>query len=414
MPLHLLGKKSWNVYNTANIERVRRDEAAARAREEAEEERQQEVDAARRLAILRGETPPPLPSPAEQQPGDETPAGGRKRAHEGERRGPDAAFPSGRKKRKRAGEDDTDFELRLAREKVQTARPQDVNNNPNKNSGKGSSDAPLTDSAGHIDLFPEEREAAALGSKHGHGRGQKNEEAEREAARKRREYEDQYTMRFSNAAGRDGTVAADGPWYAQKQQQRDENNNNNDDDDARMAMVAMPSKDVWGNEDPRRREREVARVVASDPLAMMRRGAAKVREVETERRKADEERERELKQLRREERRREKEGKRRREGGGRGPEDDELEGFSLDDPGLGRSERKHRRRDMDHGEDSEHRKHNRHRHRRSREDDGGHRHSPEHRHRHESSRSRSRRDYEEDERRSRGHDHRRAAKKDRY
>ncbi|RYP54476.1 hypothetical protein DL768_000782 [Monosporascus sp. mg162] len=412
MPLHLLGKKSWNVYNKTNIERVRRDEAAARAREEAEEERQQEADAARRLAILRGETPPPLPFPAELRPGDKTPGGSRKRTHEGERQGADAAFPSGRKKRKRAGEDDTDFELRLAREKVQTARPQDMNNNPNKKNGRGSSDAPLTDSAGHIDLFPEEREAVASGSKPGQENGQKNEEAERETARKRREYEDQYTMRFSNAAGRDGTVAADGPWYAQKQQQ---GGDNNDDDDATMTMAVMPSKDVWGNEDPRRREREAARIVASDPLAMMRRGAAKVREVERERRRADEERERELKQLRREERRREKERKRRREGGGgRGDDEDELEGFSLDDPGLGRSERKHRHRDRHPGEDSEHRKHNRHRHHCSREDEEGRRHSPEHRHRHESSRSRSRREYEEDERGSRGQDHRHGARKDRY
>ncbi|CCF31962.1 hypothetical protein CH063_00727, partial [Colletotrichum higginsianum] len=60
MPLHLLGKKSWNVYNADNIARVRRDEAAAKAKEEAEEQRMQEVDAERRLAILRGEAPPPL------------------------------------------------------------------------------------------------------------------------------------------------------------------------------------------------------------------------------------------------------------------------------------------------------------------------------------------------------------------
>ncbi|KAJ2986204.1 hypothetical protein NUW58_g5139 [Xylaria curta] len=63
---HLLGKKSWNVYNPANIARVKRDEAEAQVRAEAEEKRQQDAEAKRRLAILRGEdppTPPPPPSP---------------------------------------------------------------------------------------------------------------------------------------------------------------------------------------------------------------------------------------------------------------------------------------------------------------------------------------------------------------
>lgn len=64
MPRHLLGKKSWNVYNTDNVERVRCDEAKAAEREELEEQRMQEIDAARRTALLRGETPPPRLSPA--------------------------------------------------------------------------------------------------------------------------------------------------------------------------------------------------------------------------------------------------------------------------------------------------------------------------------------------------------------
>ena len=64
MPLHLLGKKSWNVYNHDNIEAVRRDEAAAAARQEARDQVMQEQDALRRTAILRGETPPTFPSPS--------------------------------------------------------------------------------------------------------------------------------------------------------------------------------------------------------------------------------------------------------------------------------------------------------------------------------------------------------------
>ncbi|KAI2617301.1 hypothetical protein GGS26DRAFT_408535 [Hypomontagnella submonticulosa] len=291
MPLHLLGKKSWNVYNPKNIERVKRDEAAAREREEAEEQRQQEVDSERRLAILRGEVPPPLPPPTSVD--DKAPSRKRDRDEE--------STPAGRgrerRKRKRVGEDDTDFELRLARERTGTAQiMSDV-------LVKSTSNAPLVDHAGHIDLFPEERSRAVP---------LKNEEAEQEAAKKKREYEDQYTMRFSNAAGKEGLV---GPWYAK----------GGDIKDIVDGNLEAPSKDVWGNEDPRRKEREAARVVANDPLAMMKRGAAKVREVEKERRQVNEEREKGLKQLLREERRRER--RRRREGR---DEHDDLEGFSLD------------------------------------------------------------------------------------
>ncbi|TIC97452.1 Uncharacterized protein CH35J_007669 [Colletotrichum higginsianum] len=184
MPLHLLGKKSWNVYNADNIARVRRDEAAAKAKEEAEEQRMQEVDAERRLAILRGEAPPPL-APVEA-PEDEPRPRDRDAGSAGREK----------KKRKRAGEDDTEFELRVAKERA------DVLETANDTLRKSTSSAPIVDSAGHIDLFGEERKQ---------GRHLKNEEAEKEAAKKKKELEDQYTMRFSNAAGRDGLV---GPWYA--------------------------------------------------------------------------------------------------------------------------------------------------------------------------------------------------------
>ncbi|XXG97875.1 hypothetical protein Hte_004189 [Hypoxylon texense] len=266
MPLHLLGKKSWNVYNPKNIERVKRDEAAAREREEAEEQRQQEVDAERRLAILRGEVPPPLP-PASPSVDNEGPS--RKRDRDEDAAG--ASLGRERRKRKRAGEDDTDFELRLARERAgatQTTGDALVKS-------KDRSNAPLVDHTGHIDLFPGERTIA---------HSQKNEEAEKEAAKKKREYEDQYMMRFSNAAGRDGLV---GPWYAKGGDMKDMVDGN----------LEPPSKDVWGNEDPRRKEREAARVVSNDPLAMMKRGAAKVREVEKERRQKEDGDEREGKAM---------------------------------------------------------------------------------------------------------------------
>ncbi|TQN66133.1 hypothetical protein CSHISOI_09289 [Colletotrichum shisoi] len=230
MPLHLLGKKSWNVYNADNIARVRRDEAAAKAKEEAEEQRMQEVDAERRLAILRGDAPPPL-APVEA-PEDES----RPRDRD--------AGPAGRerKKRKRAGEDDTEFELRVAKERA------DVMETANDTLRKSTSSAPIVDSAGHIDLFGEERKQ---------GRHLKNEEAEKEAAKKKKELEDQYTMRFSNAAGRDGLV---GPWYAAS---------------GAITELEPPSKDAWGNDDPGRKKRDAERIVSNDPLALMKTGASR-------------------------------------------------------------------------------------------------------------------------------------------
>ncbi|KAI2777144.1 hypothetical protein F4815DRAFT_301703 [Daldinia loculata] len=363
MPLHLLGKKSWNVYNPKNIERVRRDEAAARARDEAEEQRQQEVDAERRLAILRGEILPPLPPPPPPQSNVEDESRSQKRS-----RDEDPAAPSRgreRRKRKRVGEDDTDFELRLAREQAsatQTTSDALV---------KSTSNAPLVDHTGHIDLFPEERSRVPI---------QKNEEAEREAAKKKREYEDQYTMRFSNAAGKEGLV---GPWYAKGGDIKDVVDGNLD----------APSKDVWGNEDPRRKDREAARVVANDPLAMMKRGAAKIREVEKERRKLNEERERELKQLRKEEKRRER--RRRREGRN---DYDDLEGFTLD--GTASSKPPARSKD-----DDDHYQHRRYRH-------SEHREHKEHRYDNQKQSSRS--DHQERDQGLSKHDRRREGRADNY
>jgi hypothetical protein len=270
---HLLGKKSWNVYNPANIARVRRDEAAAQAREEAEEQRMQEVDADRRLAILRGEIPPPLEEP--------------------EPKSPTAAPPRDRgtgRKRKRNGEDDTDFEMRLVRERAsagdRAARELAVTK-------PAASPTSLVDSKGHIALFAEPEAPR---------RHERNPEAMQEAARKERELKDQYQMRLVNAAGKEGEgLTHSGPWYASA--------------DGEASGALMPSKNVWGRDDPRRKVREAARLDASDPLAMMKSGAKMVRELNKERKKEVEEREREIRALEKEQRREEKyrERKRRRD-----------------------------------------------------------------------------------------------------
>ncbi|RAL59936.1 hypothetical protein DID88_000562 [Monilinia fructigena] len=156
MPLHLLGKKSWNVYNKDNIEKVRRDEAIAKAKEEAEEQQMQK-----------------------DKPHDDEGTRERRSHGSGEERK--------RRPRKRNGENDTDFEMRIAAQDSQSSI-QDRQIVLRK-----STDAPLVDHAGNIDLFPQERPQKP--------RVEKNVEVEKEKEKKKKEYEDQYTMRFSNAGG---------------------------------------------------------------------------------------------------------------------------------------------------------------------------------------------------------------------
>ncbi|KAM3445851.1 hypothetical protein NHJ13734_000028 [Beauveria thailandica] len=312
MPLHLLGKKSWNVYNKDNIERVRRDEAKAKAAEEAEEQRMQEVDAARRLAILRGQAPPPIEQDEEAAAPDPEAASGSRPSH---------SLGTGRRPRKRHGEDDTDFELRIAKERELTV------SRAAAEAKRTTSSAPIVDRRGHIDLFGRDNKS--------HAHTEKNEEAEREASRKRREYEDQYTMRFVNAGGQPGLGA---PWYSA---------------DGRKEQTTGVMKNVWGRDDPQRKERDEKRIVASDPLAMMKQGAAKVRELKQERQRFQDERGRELRQLKREDERRERHGRREhrsRRHRSRSPTSDERRGSDYGGSSRRRGEderSRHGRRDRD-------------------------------------------------------------------
>ncbi|KAF7595852.1 hypothetical protein BBP40_004664 [Aspergillus hancockii] len=259
MPLHLLGKKSWNVYNPENIARVRRDEAQAKAREEEQERRMQEEDAERRIKILRGERPPTPPPPRRSR----SPVSRRDRKSYAEDAG------RSRKRRRLAGENDTDRDIRLAREDTQLA----LSKREALVSSR-SSDAPLYDSAGHINLFPSDEPKE---------RTEKNPEAEKESAERQKAFEDQYTMRFSNAAGFRQCVAQK-PWYS---------SSGND----AMAPDSISNKDVWGNEDIGRSERERARMDANDPLAAMKKGVRQLKSVEQERKKWNDERRQELEAL---------------------------------------------------------------------------------------------------------------------
>lgn len=287
----------------------------------------QEADAARRLAILRGETPPPLPEPEPEIDPSSSKFAQR-----------DKTSTSGfsQRKRKRAGEDDTDFEMRAARERAEMGEQVAAELAGNKR--KKLADVNIVGRDGHIDLI------GAVPSL-----DEKNAEYEQEAARKKREAEDQYTMRFSNAAGRDGLAAGD-PWYS-KPDKRQGASASKEERDMQLAVEA-PRTNVWGRDDPKRRDREALRLTSSDPLAMMKMGAKKVREVDRERRKAAEERARELEDLQKEDRRREKRRRKDdREENGNGHRSDHAR------------RRRSRHRDDDRGEQRERRRRSNERHR---------------------------------------------------
>lgn len=354
MPLHLLGKKSWNVYNSDNVERVRRDEADARAREEAAEQRMQQQDADRRMALLRGEQPPALPAqPADDEEDD---AHGRGKRLGGD----DESAPRGRKRRRLKGEDDTDREMRFAREdaedreRARRVLRDDERRGP-AGGGRGD-DAPLQDREGHIQLVPVPEDRSK----------RKADEKEETQRRKKDDNEEQQGMRFTDAAGyRKGTSK---PWYASSESRTQASSRSANE----LMLAELQGKDVWGNEDPRRKEREQNRITSSDPFAMMQQAQKQLKRSETDREKWQKDRDRELQKLKHEgerrqrhERKHESRRSRRREGR-HDKDEDELEDFSLD--GLARGSSK--------GHCSDHDRHH-HRHRRSH-------------HRRERSRSRSR------------------------
>ena len=215
----------------------------------------QEIDAERRLQTLR--RPPyesinTLPSQAgySESINGEVPIEGQDRA---------------RKRRRIAGEDDTERDLRLFQEDAVRGVWTKLSKR------KKTSDAPLTDQSGHINLFPIDQS---------HVHVPKNTKVEAEAMKRKKEHEDQCIMRFSNAAGSKQAVDQK-PWYS-------------------SATVNGESeeplgKDVWGNKDPRRKTRERDRVATDDPLTMMQKGVQGLRQVEKERKVWKEERAREIK-----------------------------------------------------------------------------------------------------------------------
>ena len=327
----LLGKKSWNVYNAASIARVKKDEAEAAAKEAEEDRVAQEIDNARRIAILRGETPPPIPSSTNDSNKRRQPSG-------------DQYVDDGRRRKRRrvAGEDDTERDIRFAREDMeQVESAKDSAGRPQKNSNT----APIANRDDLLALFPDEKPAAQT---------KKEDRARENAAKKAREkeQEEQLSMRFADAAGKDGLKQ--NPWYKSTANE--------------TTNFSGESNDVWGRPDPKRKDREQARIASSDPFVMMQQAQKQLKQVQKDRSEW-EERRRELKMMRREEERRQRKEERRHRKD-KQVEVDTLEGFSLDGPAMStKAERKSstdrhvmdgsRERNRD---DS---RHHRHRHRRS-------------------------------------------------
>ncbi|KAJ5288010.1 hypothetical protein N7478_003696 [Penicillium angulare] len=330
MPLHLLGKKSWNVYNQENISRVKRDQAQAKALEEEDERRMQEVDAERRIQILRGELPSTPPPPPASHPSSEP-------LSRPERKLTDDAGRL-RKRRRIAGEDDTDRDIRYAREDAAYAKSTREKLTVAPYQKDKASEVPLVDGAGHINLFQD-------GGKD--RKAEKNKEAEADAEKNKRSYEDQYTMRFSNAAGFKQSIG-NKPWYSSSAQ-------------AVEAPDSMPEKNVWGNEDPMRREREQARMDSNDPLAAIKRGVRQLKATEQERKRWNDQRKKELEALKSEQRDSSSRHRRRTS-----KSIDTLEDFKLDSSG-----------DKSHGRDRHQASHQ-------------HHHHHHHHHRHHRDRSRDR------------------------
>ncbi|TID22119.1 homocitrate synthase [Venturia nashicola] len=381
MPLHLLSKKSWNVWNADNISRVERDIARGEQIEEEQHQALREYDSLRQLALLRGETPPTPPrilstDEIEQRVRDEA---------RGERQADAEGRGAMKKKRRLKGEDETDMELRLAKEAVEERYGESEKQERGSRDKRRKIDAPITDPNGHINLFPIDPRDAAK---------QKNAEAEAEKAKKTKEFEDQYTMRFANAAGRDGLTQ--GPWYVTKDEKKRQQEEEAGED---SRLTYMEYKNLWGRPDPKAKDREKQRASTSDPFAMMQKAQSQLKRSEKDKQAWAEQKAKELTQLKgeQEKERRKRHKREHRHSNKLEDSNDRSERRHRrhayeDEEDVERRERRHRKSRYSRSPDREHHRLNKDSHRHDKEDDREERH-------HKSSRLETDHDHKHKERR---------------
>lgn len=188
----------------------------------------------------------------------------------------------------------------------------------------------LFDRNGHIDLIQESPPAARV---QGQSRAQHADT-------------DEPGVRLSDASGRDPGSAK--PWYSSTSA------------DGGYALETV-SRNVWGNEDAGRIQRNKQRIAANDPLASMKRGVKQLREAEDRRKEWMHQRERDLNEV---EELARKERKRRK--CKRKPEEESLDNFELDDGCIKQGDRGHTWQSEDEHRPRRHHRHHRRRRTRSR------------------------------------------------
>ena len=355
-PSHLLSKKSWNVYSPANRARVAQDEALAEAAARDAEKKRKDTESELRIGLLQqraGDQPREIERSEDRGNAEQDAL--MKAATQGLGKGLGKLRNDSKKRKRLAGEDDTDRDIRYAT----TGRGAGGDDEGDGKLGlvklratKGKEmEAPIVDSKGNINLFPISQPKS----------GRKSE-VDTEMAR-RKEMEENSGTRLTDALGRKNPKQS---WYLDKD----------------GSVKDTVGQDVWGNEDPRRNQREARRVLQADPLAFMKQAQGRLKEVRLER----QERELALEWS-------------------RSKEDRELEEFSLDGPATApenTQSKRRRRRDRSKSQEGSRRKGDRERRRSKSRDD------PEKERRHHG-RKRSR-----SPRRHRDHDQHRANFKSRH